>query len=159
MTTYCSTCGTPSVPGASFCSGCGQRVVAPERNCPTCGQVWPNAPHAQPPALVSPPASSPQAWPAPTTNSASAGLSSFPPPAPSNFNPQGFPPPPQASSNVQIKLPVYGKNFIEGSHCGNCGAQIQVDLSECISCGTADYSKLTGASRKTSTPIVSNQEL
>lgn len=150
MTTFCSSCGTPASPGAAFCSGCGQRVVAPQVNCPTCGQVWANAPTTpvQAAGNYAQPTGTAPAWPAPAPSLDPAGLASFPAPTPNLTNLQSFPPPQQATASAPVKLPIYGKDFVEGKHCGNCGADIEQGALECSNCQTSDFAIIPGASIK-----------
>lgn len=150
MIIFCSNCGTQSVPGATFCSGCGQRVVAPQVNCPTCGQVWPNAPSAPTHAAVvsSQPISNAPAWPAPIPSSDSSVLANFPAPTPSPNDLQSFPPPQQATASAPVKPPIYGRNFVEGKHCGNCGADVELGALTCPNCQTNDLAKTPGATIK-----------
>jgi hypothetical protein len=150
VTTYCSSCGTPSSAGASFCSGCGQRVVVPQVNCPTCGQVWQNPPVAQVQSggLYSQPASNTQAWSAPVPYNNTADLASLPAPAPNLTNFQSFAPPQQVTVDTPIKPPLYGKNFVEGKHCGNCGADIEQGVLECSNCQTSEFAKMPEAEIK-----------
>jgi predicted amidophosphoribosyltransferase len=144
---YCSNCGTPSSPGASFCSGCGQKVAAPQVNCPTCGQIWPHAStaSAQTSGNHSQPASNASAWPAPVPLDDPSALANFPPPTPSITTLQSFAPPQQITTSAPFKLPYYGKNFVKGKHCGNCGAEIVQGVLECPNCQTSDFAKIARA--------------
>lgn len=147
MTTYCSSCGTPSSPGASFCSGCGQKVTAPQVNCPTCGQLWPNASPApaQTLGIYSQADSNAPAWPSPVPLGDPSALANFPAPTPNLTTLQSFAPSQQSTTSAPIKLPNYGKNFVEGKHCGNCGSEIVQGGLECPNCQTSDFAKIAGA--------------
>lgn len=126
MSRFCASCGTQVVPGAVFCTSCGQRIIEPQKVCPTCGQIWP-----QPATSLSAPNLA--NLPAPSAHQA---LSQMPPPMASNTNPTNF------------KAPVYGENFVEGLHCGNCGSILDTGSSTCADCGTNDVSKFPGATIK-----------
>jgi len=163
VTTYCSSCGAPATPEALFCSSCGQSLLK-DKNCPTCGQIWPSAPtplaqasSTQTNIGYSQPIVSEQAWPAPIPQQVT--LSSLPAPAPNPMNLQSFPPPSQGPVNPSVRPPNYGRNFVEGVHCGNCGTGIEQGQITCSVCGTNDFSKIPGAVVKSALTDTNSQEI
>lgn len=120
MANFCGSCGAGLNPNAKFCSGCGLPINAAKPTCPTCGQEMP-----QQMANVSAPAvgyANAQVAPIATqTNTPVVNIS--------------------AQGNSGFHLPVYGKEFNPGEHCGNCGFDVQD--GKCSNCGTENLAPLT----------------
>ena len=116
MANFCGSCGAGLVPNSKFCGGCGQQINMPKPVCLTCGQDLP-----QP------------------------GADSFAEVGEMNFQTGGNRS--QLASAVaprtdtQANLPNYGKNFVAGQHCGNCGFETQGPV--CESCCTDNVEPLS----------------
>jgi len=117
MANFCGSCGAGLNPNAKFCNGCGRPITAAKPMCPTCGQDMPQQPASSAPssfvgAHVAQPAA--QANP-PVGTQAPLG-------------------------NPAFHMPLYGKEFVAGQHCGNCGFDVQGNA--CARCGTGDITPL-----------------
>jgi len=115
MANFCGSCGAGLNPNAKFCNGCGRPITAAKPMCPTCGQDMPQQPASSAPSSFVGAHVAQPANPSTGTQTLSGNL--------------GFP------------FPAYGKDFIAGEHCGNCGFDVQDGT--CANCGTEDLIPLT----------------